>query len=510
MKEVRTQKSEVRSKKLEAGENFCLLPLASYLFVFCILLTVFYGCAIPRPFIPANPANPIKTVAVLPMVNQTNDVEAPEKVREIFTAKLPERCYIHKPIQEVNQILKDELGITLGSQLDMTNPQELGKKLGVDGVIYGALFNFEEKTTGVLNIRRVRAGFKLVDTKTGTVVWGRGQGIKSETKMTEGAAGTVAGAASGISKYQDVKEGKDTKDVGDYVGVQDWHNLPPEKAMSEKLGQSGFVAGLAAGLAEKTVKKATGTFLKHESESMTNMILNTLPAGPGSALCGGTAVASVPMLPMLAIPEPKMPEFSMPGYFEFGKRDFTADMIMTSVVKSNNEKMTFDAKLAKLGEKFRSEMDMTKALKAKGGEMPPGFGRNVFITRPDLKLDYILYPDKNKYMELIIKKDDEGEKPKIEKKKIGTEKIDGHPCDKYQVTITYKDGTREEGLLWEATDLGRFVIRAEMENKDAKTVVELKNIKLISPPKVLFEVPQGYIKASGMMEIFMEGRPSDR
>ncbi|MBI3398748.1 MAG: DUF799 family lipoprotein [Deltaproteobacteria bacterium] len=478
-----------------------------YLFILLSILWI-SGCAIPRPHIPANPANPIKTVAVLPMVNQTNDVEAPEKVREIFAAKLPERCYISKPIKEINQILKDELGITLGSQLDMSNPKELGQKLGVDAVIYGALFNFEEKTTGVLNIRRARAGFKLVDAKTGAVVWGRGQGIKSETRMTEGSAGAVAGAASGVSKYQDVKEGKDTKDVGDYVGVQDWHDLPPEKAMSEQLGQGGIIAGFVGGLAEKTVKKATGTFLKHESEVMVDMILNTLPAGPGSAWCGGVQVA-IPASVMPAIPEPKMPEFSIPGYFEFGKRDFTADMIMTSVVKSNNEKMIFDAKIAKLGNKFRSEIDMAKALKAKGGEMPPGFGRNIFITRSDLKLDYIVYPDKTKYLEVPIK-EEKYEKPKIERQKIGAEIIDGHPCDKYKVKITDKDSNVEEGYLWEAKDLDRFVIRAEMENKDAKSVVELKNIKLVSPPKALFEVPQGYVKAGGIIEIFMEGRPSGR
>ena len=472
----------------------------SYLFV-VLSIAWLAGCAMPRPHVPPNLANPIKTVAVLPMVNQTNDVEAPEKVREMFAAKLPERCYVYKPIQEVNQILKDELGITLGSQLDMTNPKELGQKLNVDAVIYGMLFNFEEKTTGVLNIRRVRAGFKLVDAKTGAVVWGRGQGIKSETRMTEGIAGTVAGGASTISK---LTEEKVVKGAEDYIGVQNWHDLPPEKAMSEQLGQGGFVAGLVSGLAEKTVKKATGTFLKHESETMVGMIIDTLPAGPGSDLCGGTQIAVMP-----AIPEPKMPEFSIPGYFEFGKRDFTADMITTSTIKSNNEKMIFEAKLAKLGDKFRSEMDMAKTMKAKGGEMPPGLSRMVFIVRPDMKVDYTLYPDKNKYMEIPIKKE-KGDMPKVDKKKIGEEKIDGHPCDKYKVKITEKDGTVEEGLLWEAKDLDRFVIRAEMEDKDAKSVIEMKNVKLISPPNALFEVPQGYIKASGMMEIFMEEGPSER
>lgn len=263
---------------------------ARNLFYLLLLFSVLWmsGCAISRPHIAPNPANPIKTVAVLPMVNQTNDVEAPEKVREMFVARLPERCYIFKPISETNQILKDELGITLGSQLDMTNPQELGKKLGVDAVIYGMLFNFEEKTTGVLNIRRVRAGFKLVDTKTNAVIWGKGQGIRSETRMAEGTAGTIAGAASGVNKAQDIKERKEMKEAADYPGVEIWHDLPAERVISEQIGQGGFVAAFASGLAEKTVKKATGTFLKHESETMLNMIIDTLPAGPGSDLCGGT------------------------------------------------------------------------------------------------------------------------------------------------------------------------------------------------------------------------------
>lgn len=478
---------------------------ARNLFYLLLLFSVLWisGCTIPRPRVPANPANPIKTVAVLPMINNTNDVEAPEKVREMFGAKIPERCYINKPIQETNQVLKDELGITLGSQLDMTNPQELGKKLGVDGVIYGTLFNFEEKTTGVLNIRRVRAGFKLVDVKTGQVVWGRGQGIKSETRMTGGIAGTIAGGASAISK---LTEDKGAKGAEDYIGLQNWYDLPPEQAMSEKLGQGGFVAGLVSGLAEKTIKKATGTFLKRESETMVGMIIDTLPPGPGSGLCGGVQVAAVAPPFMPAIPEPKMPEFSMPAYFELGKRDFTADMITTSTIKSNKEIMVFDAKLAKLGDKFRSEMNMGKTLKAKGGEMPPGLSRMVFIVRPDMKVDYTLYPDKNKYMEIPIK-EGKGDMPKVEKKKVGEETIDGHQCDKFQVKIIYKDGTVAEGYLWETKDLDRFVIRAEIEDKDAKSVIEMKNVKLISPPKTLFEVPQGYIRASGMMELVMDEKP---
>jgi len=474
--------------------------------MFCFLILPFLlgiaGCSIPRHYVQPDPTNPIKTIAVLPMVNHTNDIEGPERVREMFAAQLPERCYMFKPAQEVNQILKDELGITLGSQLDMTNPEELGKKLDVDGVVYGDLYDFNEKTTGVLNVRRVRAGFKLVDTKTGQTVWGRGQGVKSVTKMTKGDAGKVADIASGVGKIQDKGE---KMDVGTYAGLTEWYELPEKEAYGQ---QHGIVGAFAAGLAEKAIKKVAGTFLERESQVAVDMITDTLTVGPGSERCGGPVAAVQPLIiPMPEILTPKMPEFSVPAYFEFGKRDFTAIMIMTSVMKSNNEKWAMDARIAKLGDKFRSDVDMAKALKAKGGEMPPGFGRNIFITRPDLKLDYIVYPEKKKYLELTVT-EEEADKPKIEKRKIGSETIDGHPCDKYEIKITYKDGTVEDGLLWEAKDLDRFVIRAEMENKDAKSVVELKNVKLVSPPKSLFEIPQGFVKAASMMEIFMEQKPA--
>lgn len=121
-----------------------------------------FGCAPVKPRVIYNPSNPVKTVAVLPVLNHTNDVEAPENIRKKFESELAYWGYKSKPLAEVNKILKDELGITLGKQLDLTNPVELGQKLGVDAVIYGALFDFDEKTTGVLDIRRVKAGFKMV------------------------------------------------------------------------------------------------------------------------------------------------------------------------------------------------------------------------------------------------------------------------------------------------------------------------------------------------------------
>lgn len=446
------------------------------LLLISLIIVVSLSACVPMPVRHGDPNNPIKTVAVLPMTNQTNDVEGPQYVRIELDKRLPGYFYANKPLKDTDQLLRDQMGVTLGAQLDMTTPQKLGELLGVDAVIYGTLMNFDTQISGLLNVKRARAKFKMVNTKTGETIWQNGIGIKSETK-SGGLIGSALSAAGSI---------KESKEEIQWVTI-------------ESKSEDSFGGALLGAVAEKAVSKVLKAPLKKETDEMLNRILANLPVGPGT----GQVVASVPPA-LAAIPTPKV-EFHIPAFFEFGKRDFTAIMIMTSVIKSNNEKTVFDAKLAKLGEKFRNEIDMTKALSAKGN-VPPGFGKNIFIVRPDKKLSYILYPDKNKYIEQEEIKgiEEKEELPKIEKRKVGTETVDGHPCDKYEIKITYKDGKSEGGLLWEATDLDRFIIKSEMENADAKTVIEMKNVKLGSPSITLFEVPQGYVKASGMMEIMMD------
>jgi hypothetical protein len=105
----------------------------------------------------------------------------------------------------------------------------------------------------------------------------------------------------------------------------------------------------------------------------------------------------------------------------------------------------------------------------------------------------------------------------IEKKKIGNETIDGHPCLKYDAVVYLKDKPNEKHnvVLWEAQDLGGLAIRTEMTLPErpqskgggpAKMVTELKDIKVGAARAAMFEVPQGYKKVDSMME--MMGGPS--
>ena len=228
------------------------------------------------PEITRNPTNPIRTVAILPLVNNTHDVEGPGYVRDMFAAELGQFYYQVKPNNEVEQILKDQAGITLGSQLDMATPQKLGELLGVDGVFYGALEDFSDKTTGVYNVRRVRIRSKLVNCKTGETVWKNGVGIKQGTQSGgseilknipyAGLAFSLAGSiSSAVSRSQDKDDATALSPLfGEQVDAP-WHALPEMSASVE--------ANLFAGLAGKVVEKAMKSPLNREGLLAVSVLL---------------------------------------------------------------------------------------------------------------------------------------------------------------------------------------------------------------------------------------------
>jgi len=112
------------------------------------------------------------------MQNMTSDIKAPHWIRMAFTDVVRSRYYEVMPSDEVDRILEKNMCITLGGQLDYTNPgtgaptpQEVGKTLEVDGLFYCNILDFQIYFPYYLHIKQVKIRCKLVNTKTGAVVW---------------------------------------------------------------------------------------------------------------------------------------------------------------------------------------------------------------------------------------------------------------------------------------------------------------------------------------------------
>ncbi len=203
--------------------------------------------------------NPIKTVAVLPFINNSNNVEGPAKMQFHFTAGLYERYYDVVEPDEVNQKLKDQMGVTLGAQLDMAKPDLLCKTFNVDGLLYGSLDDYISKPFGVYTIKRVRARAKLVDCKTGQTVWKGGAGGKSQVS-TGGNVGALVGAVGSIgSAISDVSEGDLPPLLGEQVEAP-WFNVPPPPKQSS----GNIIADVVIGIVETVAQHAAGVSLSRE------------------------------------------------------------------------------------------------------------------------------------------------------------------------------------------------------------------------------------------------------
>ncbi|MFQ5442915.1 MAG: GNA1162 family protein [Thermodesulfobacteriota bacterium] len=226
----------------------------------------------PRPEVPPNPFNPVFSIAVLPFYNVTNDAGAPQVVREELEKKLSRRQYSVMPLKEVDRVLRDKMGITLGHQLELTTPEEVGKTLGVDGVVYGYLLNFDDITTGVYNVKQVRAGFKLVETSSGRVMWSGGGGVKSF--VVAGKSGTALTALKELTD-RDNEFFSTIKGLGDIPGIREWHII--RVLPTQKFGEAAVLS-----LGESLVTRALGLHLKAETDVLLRRVFSSMPAGPGA------------------------------------------------------------------------------------------------------------------------------------------------------------------------------------------------------------------------------------
>lgn len=238
----------------------------------CVLFTL-AACAQKTGYVTPDISNPVFTVAVLPFYNASNDVEGPRLIRKEFFKRIQNRHYSVMELEQSDALLMDKMGITLGSQLEMTTPEALGAVLGVDAVVYGFVLNFDDITTGVYNMKKVRAGFKLVDVGSGEVLWARGLGVKAA--IIGGAAG------AGVTILQELgdnglDEFSTINGIEGISGLSDWHII--RVIGTEKIGEAALLA-----FSEKLITTAFGVHLMAETSIMLNRVMPGFPAGPGAS-----------------------------------------------------------------------------------------------------------------------------------------------------------------------------------------------------------------------------------
>jgi len=122
------------------------------------------------------------------------------------------------------------------------------------------------------------------------------------------------------------------------------------------------------------------------------------------------------------------------------------------------------------------------------------------VLRHDKGIMWVVMPKEKVYVELPL---DPNRTPKIQetnpgeisRKYVGSEEVDGHPTDKYEIAV--KEGSKTESFYqWTATDINFPIKTAGLKDEWS---VEFRNIRKTVPDN-LFEIPEGYQKAKAVIK----------
>jgi hypothetical protein len=184
--------------------------------------------------------------------------------------------------------------------------------------------------------------------------------------------------------------------------------------------------------------------------------------------------------------------FSGMAVFAAPPENFTATMVSQGM----------EMPMARMGSKSRVEN--------------PGMKGVVTIALGDAKTTIMINTTTKTYYEQSTQERDQ--MPTVydrdvvfEKKKVGNETIDGHPCIKYDAVYYRKSKPDEKhkATVWEAQDLKEFPIQTEITvpsnpkypGSGGKMVMKYKDVKLGAATASMFEVPSGYAKVNSAQEV---------
>ena len=137
----------------------------------CVAILIWmWGCAIPHTLIKDFRSRKPRTVGLLPVLNQTNDLDAPKGIRPLIYKALLNRGYVVRPLAETDELLRSREIREAGQIYTMTF-RELGELLEVDALLVSNVLDWSTVYLIVYSSVTVEAEFQLIDTKTEQVLW---------------------------------------------------------------------------------------------------------------------------------------------------------------------------------------------------------------------------------------------------------------------------------------------------------------------------------------------------
>jgi len=131
-----------------------------------------------------------RSILVLPPDNTTTDVNASNSVLSQMTMPLAEAGYYVIPVAVMEETFKQN-GVTTAGDIQQTSPAKLREIFGADAVLYSTISQYGTQYRVLVSATVVTASAKLVDLKSGDVLWQGAATANSEEGNNNGGGGLI-------------------------------------------------------------------------------------------------------------------------------------------------------------------------------------------------------------------------------------------------------------------------------------------------------------------------------
>lgn len=165
-----------------------------HLYVGFMLVALFTmtGCATPKSYdYTAFRESKPKSILVLPPVNHSSEIKGSSGMFAQVTMPLAESGYYVFPVAVVSETFRHN-GLSQPEEIQSVDPQKLYKIFGADAALYIDIKDYGTTYMLVRSDTRVTAAAKLVDLKTGKLLW-EGQETASSQEQDGNSGGGLIG-----------------------------------------------------------------------------------------------------------------------------------------------------------------------------------------------------------------------------------------------------------------------------------------------------------------------------
>jgi hypothetical protein len=135
-----------------------------------------------------------RSILVVPVINKSVDVNAPDYFLATIATPLAERGYYVFPVNMVKSVLSDD-GLSDANLVHSGDPRRLGELFGADAVMYISIERWDAKYVVLSTTVTVELNYTIKSTHTGQVLWSNHQHVVYQPQANSGGlAGLIANA----------------------------------------------------------------------------------------------------------------------------------------------------------------------------------------------------------------------------------------------------------------------------------------------------------------------------